>query len=198
VYQEVVARTFAAHLTPHLTAGGYTLLPKKAPGRQTFEVIAYREPLRLRAYTSEPLRESNYGRELHIADFAVDGTAWRVLTAHFDSGTEAGRVRTSQLRHITELLGDRGVFAGDANLRKAEWEAVKDELAMTDAWEQVGSPATTRVTWRRDEYKARFDRVFVGPGVRARSMAPLGIAPLPGLDVEISDHIGLLVELAGA
>jgi endonuclease/exonuclease/phosphatase family metal-dependent hydrolase len=195
VFQEVVARTLLAHLVPHLSAGGYTVLPTEPPDRQTFEVIAYRDPYTLRAYESEPLRDSVYGRVLHVAEFDSPTGIVRVLTAHFDSGTDAGPVRVAQLHQVSEHLGVSGVFGGDANLRKAEWLSVRDSVPMSDAWETLGEPAATRVTWRRDDYKARFDRVFVGPGLGAKSMRALGTEPLPLLNVPISDHIGLAVEL---
>lgn len=206
VFQEVVARTFKAHVLPHLRAGGYRVVPQVPPDRQTFEVIALRSTVAPRAYHAEPLRDSVYGRVLHVVDADVADGPIRILTGHLDSGSDADavRVREAQLRQIAEQLGGHGVFAGDANLRKAEWLALRDSLAMTDAWEALGEPGDTRVTWRRniDEpggrdstFQARFDRVFLGPGLVVRSMRALGVEPLPGLGVPISDHVGLAVEL---
>ena len=198
VLQEVVTRTLLAHLKPHLSAGGYIVIPDVAPDRQTFEVIAYREPITLRAYQSEPLVDSIYARVLHIADFDHPDGAVRVLTAHFDSGTDAAKVRGAQLCQVGERIGVSGIFAGDANLRKAEWLSVRDKLPMADVWESLGEPSTTRYTWRQlvngEDYKARFDRVFLGPGLVASSISALGAEPLPVLGVSISDHLGLAVE----
>lgn len=66
--QEVVERTYFAHVRQHLSAVGYTILPEVAPPRQTFEVIAFRAPYTLYAYKSQPLTESVFGRVLHMAD----------------------------------------------------------------------------------------------------------------------------------
>ena len=200
VFQEVVERTYKAHLRQHLRAGGYTVLPDSAPDRQLFEVIAFLDGFRLRAYEQLPLVDSMFGRVVHVVDLEVTdapSSTVRVLTAHFDSGTESGKIRTSQLRQVAELMASRpSVFAGDANLRKVEWLAVKDELNLVDVWESVGEPGSSRFTWQRDEYRARFDRVFVNRGVTPTSMEALGTAVLPGIGTTISDHIGLRVELS--
>ncbi len=198
VFQEVVERTYKAHLRPHLQAAGYSVRPERAPDRQVFEIVAFREPLRLYAYESWPLDSSVFGRIVHVVDLMWGGDPnkkIRVLTAHFDSGTEAFEVRKLQLRQVANLMaGQPSVFAGDANLRKAEWLGVKDELGVIDVWESLGEPASTRYTWQIDSYRARFDRVFVTPSIVATSMDPLGAAALPGVDCKISDHIALAVE----
>jgi endonuclease/exonuclease/phosphatase family metal-dependent hydrolase len=199
VFQEIVAHTFAAHLSQHLPAGGYTVLPTEAPDRQIFEVVAFREPYVLRAYEQVPLVDSEYGRVLHTVDLTnSDGKEVRVLTGHFDSGKDSGKIRTAQLKQTAEHMksGVPSVFGGDANMRKAEWEAQRDKLGIVDTWEALGELSATRFTWQRDDYKARFDRVFTSPGFTAKSMGALGVDKLPGLDTTISDHIGLVVELA--
>lgn len=200
VFQEVVKRTFQAHMLQHLPAGGYTVLPVAVPERQTFELIAFRDPYRLLAYESFPLEQSKYGRIMHVVDLDSPEGQVRVVTAHMDSGTEAGNIRTAQLFQVAEALGAAdtadaiapAIFGGDTNLRKAEWEAMRKEIGITDVWERLGELASTRYTWRRDDYKARFDRVFVGPGFTPVALGPLGTEPLPGLDGPISDHIGLV------
>lgn len=197
MFQEVVPRTFAAHLNPHLSAGGYRLFPAEAPEKETFEVIAVAEGVVVESYRSVALQRSKYGRMLHIADLAVpDGETskpMQVLTAHFDGGSEAGAVRSAQLRQVAKAIAANGIFAGDANLRKAEWESARDSLGVSDAWEALGEPASTRFTWRRDEYKARFDRILLGNGVDAQRLSALGTSALPGGPM-ISDHIGLALD----
>jgi endonuclease/exonuclease/phosphatase family metal-dependent hydrolase len=196
VFQEVTKRAFLSQLALHLPAGGYQLRPHQPPDRETFEVIAYRAPYELRAYDAQSLYGSQYSRFLHIADF-VDGSGkdLRVLTGHFDSGTDSGKIRLGQLRQVNAVIGAHGVFAGDANLRKAEWVEVRTKMMMRDAWELLGEPDDTRYTWRHDDYKARFDRVFVGESVTPVSMVGYGKGDLPGRGMPISDHLGLLVEL---
>lgn len=198
VFQEVVPHTFVAHLSQHLPAGGYTVLPRSAPERQTFEVIAIRQPYVLESHLEEPLADSQYGRILHIVDLTDDsGNKLRVLTSHFDSGKDSAKIREAQLFQVARHLstGVPSVFGGDANLRKAEWESTRHKLGIIDTWEALGALSSTRYTWQRDEYKARFDRVFTGGGITAKSMVPLGSSELPGLATTISDHVGLLVEL---
>jgi endonuclease/exonuclease/phosphatase family metal-dependent hydrolase len=192
VLQEVTARMFSASIARHLPAGGYSVIPVEAPDREVFEVIAFRSSMQLTDYNIVPLAASNYSRVLHTLDVSVEaGVPLRILTAHFDSGTDAAKVRTAQLKQVAAVITDHGVFAGDANLRKAEWDTIKDHVHMSDAWEALGRPADTRVTWVRDEYKARFDRVFFGAAVAPISMSGLGKDPLPGTGAAISDHFGL-------
>ncbi len=195
VFQEVTPRSFQAQLSVHLPAGGFQVRPHAALDRETFEVIAYRAPYQLRAYDAQPLIGSQYSRFVHIADFADgQGNPVKVLTGHFDSGTDSAKIRVRQLRQINALLGSHGVFAGDANLRKAEWLEIKENVAMRDAWEVLGEPADTRVTWRRDDYKARFDRIFIGDEVTPRALTAYGADKLPGINMPISDHVGLLID----
>ena len=197
VLQEVTGRMFSASIARHLPAGGYSVIPVTAPDREVFEVLAFRSSLRLTDYNIVPLVASNYARTLHTLDATDEfGTPLRIMTAHFDSGTDAAKVRTDQLRQVAARITDRSVFAGDANLRKAEWDAIRDQVPMRDAWETLGRPADTRVTWVRDEYKARFDRVFVGSSIRPIAMVGLGKDPLPGSGAPVSDHIGLSVEFS--
>jgi endonuclease/exonuclease/phosphatase family metal-dependent hydrolase len=196
VFQEVTRRVFQSQLAMHLPAGGYHLRPHTAPDRETFEVIAYRPPYVLRAYDAQALYGSQYSRFLHIADFTDQtNNEVRVMTGHFDSGTDSSKIRLGQLRQVNSLLGATGVFAGDANLRKAEWTEAKSRLGMRDVWELLGEPPETRYTWRHDEYKARFDRVFVGENLTPLSMVGYGSEDLPGRAMPISDHLGLLVEM---
>lgn len=198
VYQEVVERTLRAHFLPHLTAGGYCVHPAQPPGRSTFEIVAARPPYAVRSFEAVPLTDSIFGRHLTLAEVDGPGGTFRLLTGHFDSGTENGTRRLGQLSQTVAAMDERSVFAGDANLRKAEWISARDTIGVTDAWEDLGEPASTRVTWRRhtdgEEFKARFDRVLLGRAWRACSMTPLGATPPKGA-TPISDHIGLLVEI---
>jgi endonuclease/exonuclease/phosphatase family metal-dependent hydrolase len=194
VLQEVVARTFKAHIQKHLTAVGFTVLPNNPPDRQTFEVVAFRSPYSLRAYSSEPLDESMFGRVLHKVDLDGPEGPFRVLTAHFDSGTEESRTRTRQLRHVAGEMGPLDVFGGDANMRKNEWTATKPSLNIRDAWEVLGEPASTKVTWKHEQYRARFDRLWIGEARVPTKISPVGTTNIPGVNGPPSDHIGLLLD----
>ena len=197
-FQEVTAHTFRAHVQPHLQAGGYSVLPASSPERQTFEVVAVRAPCVVVAHTEVPLEQSVFGRILHLVDIESPLGLVRVATSHFDSGTEAGATRKAQLRQVVDALGARGVFAGDANFRKQEWLDMKDQVAVADAWESAGEPASTRFTWVLDDMKARFDRVWVAQQLHVASMQPVGDRQIAGIGTRPSDHIGLLVTVAEA
>lgn len=196
LFQEVVERSFFAHIRPHLLRAGYMMVPKSPPARQTFEVVAIRKPFAVTGFSEQPLDDSVFGRVLHRVGVSGPLGELSVLTAHFDSGTESGAVRTKQLQQVASSLGARGVFGGDANLRKAEWEAVRDSIAMRDAWELLGEPPKSRVTWKSGEFQARFDRIWLGSELTAVSIKAIGGVISPGSEVDISDHYGLLVEIA--
>jgi endonuclease/exonuclease/phosphatase family metal-dependent hydrolase len=199
--QEVTPRMFQAHLSQHLPAGGYSLRPSAAPDRECFEVIAWREPLQVVASTSEALTRSKYSRFLHAFDIRTTSSQpiIRMCTGHLDSGPESAKIREAQLRQINAVIGDQGVFAGDANLRVKEWEATKKLVGMRDGWELLGRPEDTKVTWSRasaspgQAYSARFDRVFVGSQIAIGEMKPIGSNATNGPEgpLVISDHIGL-------
>ncbi len=196
VFQEVVERTFLAHLAPHLQRAGYKLYPKTPPDRQIFEVVAVLgHHSILRAHTS-PLSRSVFGRELQSVDIATNDEAigeLSVLTAHFDSGAEQRENRLAQARQVMASMGPRAVFAGDTNMRTAEWDALRSTTMVTDAWETVGEPARLRRTWRSGTHGARFDRVWFGEGLVARALEGIGIDEVAGLNGPPSDHVGLRV-----
>lgn len=197
-FQEVTAHIFLAHVQPHLRAGGYVVFPEAAPERQTFEVLAVRAPYAVHRHAEFPLTDSVFGRVLHLVDLTGPLGPVRVATSHFDSGPEAGRTRQAQLQQVADALGERGVFGGDANFRKQEWLDLKERMAVDDAWETLGEPASTRFTWFMDDRKARFDRVWVSAGLRATRMEPVGERRIKAIGARPSDHIGLLVSLANA
>lgn len=216
VLQEVVKRSFEAHLRVHLPRAGYVLYPSVAPGRAVFEVIAVRKPATISTATTVPLEHSLNGRCLHIVE--VEGVAGinrgiRVLTAHFDSGPTEGLVRVSAGRQVLAAMDGRSIFAGDTNMRDSEWgqiEAAGDHNRVSDAWDTVGRPHNLKRTWRMHGRSARFDRIWLGADVHATAMTCIGDMPVPGLtDGRAgltdglagltdgpSDHIGLIVEVA--
>ncbi len=199
--QEVVARTYHAHLKPHLSAAGYVLIPD-APSahRNYFEVVAVRAPWTVHAIHAEPLDRSLFGRWLTRVDLAAGDLTARIVTAHFDSGKDASDIRQKQLGHVAYELGDHGIFGGDANLRVREWEKRSSRLTMRDAFEVLGEPEDCRVTWyggEDDAYKSRFDRVFVGAGVEPLSMCVVGGERLSGLG-RPADHVGAATPQASA
>lgn len=194
--QEVTRAVHHAVLKPHLGAAGFTLCPDSPPDRSYFEVLAVRPPSQLEGFASEPLWKTQYGRWQHELRLSKSGRPWRILSAHLDSGPEASTAaaRRAQLADIAQQLGEgpRAVFAGDTNLRDAEWAAVAPPI--TDAWEAGGRPAAHRFTWTQGKRRARFDRAWLSADLRVESFETIGAAPLPG-GPPPSDHLGLRVRL---
>jgi len=187
VLQEVVERTFHAHVLPHLRAAGFTVLPAQLPARNYFEIVAVRSPVREARWV--PFERSGMGRMLLEVELQSGLT---VCTAHLESLKPSGPVRMEQARFVLERLVARGpaVFAGDTNLREAEWAQIqRDEVA--DAWVEAGSPAADRPTWGR----ARYDRVWCTGGLRVTGFRRIGVANVPELGEPPSDHVGLRLSL---
>ena len=197
MFQEVTRHTYKAHLRIHLPKAGYAIYPARPPESETFEVIAVRQPAVISKARSVPLERSLYGRNLHIVEATgVDefGDGIRLLTAHFDSGTEESEVRIGESRQTIAEMDNHSVFAGDTNLRNTEWESVAEWPTVADAWEDLGRPADTRDTWQMFDRRARFDRVWLGRGLNVVSMEAVG--RVSGGRMPPSDHVGLLVEIA--
>jgi endonuclease/exonuclease/phosphatase family metal-dependent hydrolase len=196
-FQEVTDRTFNAHIKPHLTAAGYTLYPAEPPQRQCFEVLAVHAPYSMTASSSVPLDHSQFGRMLHQCELEGPSGNVRVLTAHFDSGTQSGPIRLVQLHQVAHLMSPHSVFGGDTNMRKDEWLGVKKRITadtgLTDAWEQKGEPKDTRATWFNGDMKARFDRIWLGSATKVTTLSAIGTTQLPGIGSRPSDHLGLAV-----
>lgn len=194
VYQEVVPRTYHAHVAPHLERGGYTVTPVNIPQRQNFEVVAVLAKHKVLRTHTTALQQSVFGRELHTVDVQPADSAKEVsiLTGHFDSGAEQSRQRMAQARQVMASMGGRSIFAGDTNLRAAEWDNLATTTMVIDAWEAIGEPAALRRTWRSAQRGARFDRVWLGDGLATRALHAIGTEELPGVGLTPSDHIGLV------
>jgi hypothetical protein len=119
MFQEVTRHTYKAHLRTHLPRAGYTLYPARPPESETCEIIAVRQPATMSQARSVPLDRSIYGRNLHVVEAArTAGSEVRIrlLTAHFDSGTDESEVRIAEARQTIAEMDDHSVFAGDTNL----------------------------------------------------------------------------------
>ena len=192
MFQEVVDRTFHAHLRPHLAAAGYTLIPAAPPEREYFEVLAVRAPAVV--LDSDALQlESDMGRTLLVATARRDGVTWLLMTAHLESLSSGAPLRMEQARFVLELLGNHdgpAVFGGDTNLRMDEAASLGVPL---DAWEASGSDPAARWTWSKRSYRARYDRIW-GRGVLFSGFRCLGTDPVTPDGQPPSDHLGIVVD----
>lgn len=206
--QEVVRRSWHAHLKHHFAAAGYLAVPPDPTGsvHEYFVMAFVKDALKVHGATFEPFANSGMGRGLLAVEVAAEGgpVVW-VATAHLESGRDASDIRVAQLRHALSRLIERpgpGVFGGDLNLRVAEERKVPELAQVTDAFEAAGKPAEDRVTWPsvpRDWMKgkgggARFDRLYLHQAELVR-FARIGERPGPGIDEPPSDHIGVEVDI---
>ena len=190
--QEVVERTWFAHLRPHLEAAGYTLFPKELPARNYFEVIAVRG-LRVRSSRVSRFERTGQGRHLNRVDLDTPFGSLAVFTAHLESLKSGTELRIEQAERVFLALDscERAIFGGDTNLRAGE---VKHRpAAVVDAFEALGSPRGHRATWG----SARYDRFWV-KGLQVQGFETFGAEVLDGLGEAASDHKGLSLTVAGA
>ncbi len=193
-FQEVTAKVFSAYLAVHLEKAGYSCVSKPNENRSYFEVLAVHESWKVQHSEKMLFSRSMYGRELHWADITRDGQEVRVSTGHLDSGKGNGKSRQSALKEITSTLKDYqyGVFAGDANIRKSEWESWRDNSELTDAWEAGGEDPDTRDTWFCDEMRARFDRIWSTKAMQVVEFSTIGDYFVPETpQMRPSDHLGV-------
>ncbi|MCO4745264.1 MAG: hypothetical protein KC912_10795 [Proteobacteria bacterium] len=193
MFQEVVDRSLDAHLRPHLSAAGYTLVHSSRDQREYYELIAVRAPFSIVDSRILPL-DSAQGRELLEIDAECEGKLYRLSTAHLESMQQGKRLRMGQTRFIVDRLRawqGPALFGGDTNLRVAEAEAIG---GLPDAWEATGSVASERWTRvsERTQRKARYDRIW-GHGVRFSGFRCLGREPVTPTGQPPSDHLGVRV-----
>jgi endonuclease/exonuclease/phosphatase family metal-dependent hydrolase len=194
--QEVVPRTLAAHVRPHLGAAGYTLFVGSESSRSYFEVLAVRAPVEVVDHRVLPLENSQQGRELVAVRARIEGHTWLLLTGHLESLRPSSARRVAQASHVLAMLeahGGPAVFAGDANLSERETPALGVCL---DAWQVTGSSAASRYTWHapRGRSRARFDRVW-GHSVCFEAFSVGARGPIRAGGPEASDHLPLRVSV---
>lgn len=190
--QEVVERTWFAHLRPHLEAAGYRIFPAQLPARSYFEVIAVRG-IPVRTSRVSRFERTGQGRHLNRVDLDTPTGPLTVFTAHLESLKSGTELRIEQAERVFTALEscERAIFGGDTNLRVGEAKA--RPASIVDAFEAVGSPKAHRTTWGG----ARYDRFWV-KGLRVQDFETFGGEVLDGLDEPASDHRGLALTVADA
>ena len=186
--QEVVERTFFAHVKPHLEAAGFTVYPTAPTERSYFEVIAVKS--KALSYSVTPFPWSEQGRG--VSQVTIDGLT--ILTAHMESLKPGAKLRVDQGQFIVDLMQKSGpcIFAGDTNLRKAEWEAI-DRGDVYDAWERAGSIKKHQTTWAMGNSRARYDRAWLH-ALTVKSFEVFAQARIEAINERASDHYAIRVE----
>lgn len=187
--QEVVPRSFNAHVVPHLKRAGFHIFPDAPGERSYFEVIATRLPILEASYT--PFNYSDQGRGLSTVK--IDGLT--LMTAHMESQKPGKSMRIDQAQSIIEQMTHCKtpcLFAGDTNLRKKEWLSLEAGV-IKDAWEALGSAKQYKTTWQNKSYKARYDRAWTR-GLSIKNFETFGKDKVKGLQIRPSDHFAIRVE----
>ncbi len=188
VLQEVVSRTFHAHLKPHFQAAGFTLFPQAPGERSYFETIAVRHPILKSSY--ETFEYTQQGRGL--STLSIEGLT--LLTAHLESEKAGASMRLDQAKNILQIMNNHKgaiIFAGDTNLRESEWESLEANN-VKDAWETTGSNKKYKTTWQKHPYKARYDRVW-HQGITIKQFETIGQEKVALIEQTPSDHFGIRV-----
>ncbi|MEE9326680.1 MAG: endonuclease/exonuclease/phosphatase family protein [Cocleimonas sp.] len=188
VLQEVVKRTYHAHIVPHLKAAGFTIYPDKPSERSYFELVAVRNKIIESNYT--PFEYSDQGRGL--TQIKIDGLT--IMTAHMESMKPGASMRVDQAQSVLDKMAKNNpcIFAGDTNLRKSEWLSLK-HAEVKDAWISVNSPKEHRTTWQQEKYKSRYDRVWT-QNINIKSFKTIGKGQVALINERASDHYGVRVE----
>lgn len=188
VLQEVVERTYHAHIMPHLQAAGFTVYPPEPTERSYFEVVAVRNKKIEADYS--PFEYSEQGRGL--STLKLDGLT--IMTSHMESMNPGKSMRIEQAKFVIDEMHKYGpcIFAGDTNLRKAEWEHL-EHGNITDAWKSIGSPETHRITWQYENYKSRYDRAW-SHQLEIKNFETFGKENIASINSRPSDHLALRIE----
>jgi endonuclease/exonuclease/phosphatase family metal-dependent hydrolase len=189
VLQEVVERSYHAHILPHLQAAGFTIYPQQPSERSYFEVMATRLPVL--DYQHEKFDYSDQGRELSCLCLK---NKLIIMTAHMESMKPGSSMRIEQAKFILDKMKQSStpiIFAGDTNLRQSEWESLENEHVL-DAWESSGSVKKYKTTWQRDKYKARYDRIWI-KNIKLSEFTVFGGNKVPSIKEASSDHRALRV-----
>ncbi len=187
--QEVVPRTFHAHIVPHLQAAGFNIYPQEPTERSYFEIIAVRQPIIESSYTKFAYTEQGRGLS------KVEINNLTIMTAHMESQKPGASMRLDQATWILDqmnALNKPCIFAGDTNLRKAEWKSLKPNK-VKDAWKVAGSIKAHKTTWQREAYKSRYDRVWTN-NLTIKNFETFGAEHVVGINERPSDHVAIRVE----
>lgn len=188
VLQEVVERSYNAHIVPHLKRAGFSIFPQELPQRSYFEVVAVRGETIDAQYKSFEYSEQGRG----LTTLNLNGLT--VMTAHLESMPPGKEFREDQTKFIINKMLDIGpcIFAGDTNLRNEEWDSLgKGDIQ--DVWISAGSPKAHQMTWHYSNRKSRFDRAWTHK-LDIQAFETFGKEKIPTTNARPSDHLGIRIE----
>ena len=191
--QEVVRRSFFAHLRPHFSAAGYTLAPAEpVSDSEYFCAIAVAPTLRPTGAWRRRFPGSSMGRALLALEVDWAGRPLLVCTAHLESLRSGAAQRRQQVVAVADALRSHegpALYGGDTNLR-SDGLAVLEEHGVDDAWEVLGRPGAKATWWpmeakRPSGRRMRFDRFW------SHGLVPEAIdvgGPVAVGELSASDH----------
>ena len=190
--QEVVERSYHAHVVPHLKAAGFHIFPPTPSERSYFEVIAVRQPIIESDYQTFDYTDQGRG----LSTVSIKGLT--IMTAHFESQKPGKSMRVDQASSVLKKMNQHAgacIFAGDTNLRKSEWLSLTPDTtkAVEDAWITAGSPKKHKTTWKREPYKSRYDRAWL-KDLNLKNFSTFGKNKVTGIGEPCSDHLAIRVE----
>lgn len=222
LFQEIIPDVIQ-ELDHHLSLYGYFCL--------SFDNNMTRLPYFCRSYMKITLQStflrsswmrflsSHMGRGYEMIELNLNNHQLLILNTHLESCKESSEERKNQLKQCFEVLLNHpgpAILLGDLNLRDHEIKSKEQfpELYqhsslgshISDCWECLGSPISTRFTWfmpSKPSIRARFDRGYFKQNTSfQKSLVSFDLLGqeliLEGILDEssyISDHCGLIVTM---
>jgi endonuclease/exonuclease/phosphatase family metal-dependent hydrolase len=157
---------------------------------------------------------SNMCRQLTLVRVTIQGQPLVFATAHLESLKESKALRLAQLAftfRALDRMNQAWVFAGDTNISKSDGDLHRSGMipaSVGDAWEAMGADPALAGTWdtttnshlrRSCSFRAlcRFDRCYFDQRkLRVESYQLVCQDHIPGTTMHVSDHFGVMVQLA--
>ena len=146
---------------------GWSLHKRSGTETVYYVVIATKLAKQSGECTRSKLLESNQGR--HSLTLSRQGMHFITVHAESGGGTAERDCRALQLQYLARAHesadGDACFLAGDFNLRRGEDQVLLAEGWLDSACQVVDVERGDDWTWARDEFRARYDRVYIHTGV---------------------------------
>ena len=145
----------------------WTLHKRSSTEWNDYVVIASKLAKQTGERTRSKLLDSKQGR--HSLRLTRQGMHFITVHAESGGGTAERDCRALQLQYLARAHesadGDACFLAGDFNLRRGEDQVLLAEGWLDSACQVVDVERGDDWTWARDEFRARYDRVYFHAGV---------------------------------